>query len=144
VIVSNVEVRGALEYQRDFEDFGIAHLIDAIITSLEVGFRKPHHAIFAAALAEARCAPEECVMVGNSEEKDIQPAVERGMRAIRVAIEEPLPQSSAAHGVVTNLAAVSELLSRWADLEAPTRRLFAIERAGAPGIEDRLFGISQF
>jgi hypothetical protein len=27
------------------------------------------------------------------------------MRAIRIAIEEPLPQSSAAHGVATSLAA---------------------------------------
>jgi FMN phosphatase YigB (HAD superfamily) len=31
VIVSNVQVRGAVEYQRDFEDFGIAHLFDAIV-----------------------------------------------------------------------------------------------------------------
>ncbi|MGI9147667.1 MAG: HAD family hydrolase [Chloroflexota bacterium] len=113
VIVSNVEVRGALEYERDFEDVGIAHLVDAVVTSLEVGFRKPHRAVFEAAIWAAGCAPMECVMVGNSEENDIEPAVALGLRAIRVAIEEPWPQSSAADRMVTNLAAVSELLSCW-------------------------------
>jgi FMN phosphatase YigB (HAD superfamily) len=140
IVVSNVQVRGAREYQCDFEDFGIAHLIDAIVTSLEVGFRKPHPAICAAALLEARCAPEECVMVGNSEENDIQPAIERGMGAIRVAIEEPLPQSSAAHGVASNLSAVSELLRRWADLKPQIRRPFEADHTGARGIADRPLG----
>ncbi len=32
VIVSNVQVRGAIEYQRDFADLGIAHLVDAVVT----------------------------------------------------------------------------------------------------------------
>jgi FMN phosphatase YigB (HAD superfamily) len=113
VIVSNVEVRGALEYQRDFEDFGIAHLVDAVVTSLEVGFRKPHHAMFEASISAARCEPMECVMVGNSEEHDIQPAVALGLRAIRVAIDEPRPQSSSAQAIVSNLAEVSELLGCW-------------------------------
>ena len=55
VIISNVDARVALEYERDFVDFGIAHLIDAIVTSLDVGFRKPHLAMFQAAIREAGC-----------------------------------------------------------------------------------------
>jgi FMN phosphatase YigB (HAD superfamily) len=69
--------------------------------------------MFEAATLPAGCAPVDCVMVGNSEENDIQPAVELGMRAMRVAIEEPWPQSSRAHGIVTNLAELSALLGRW-------------------------------
>jgi putative hydrolase of the HAD superfamily len=115
VIVSNVEVRGAIEYQSDFVDLEVAHLIDAVVTSLEVGFRKPHRAVFEAAIREAGCEAAECVMVGNSEVKDIQPAIELGMRAIRVAIEEPPPAWSAAHAVVTSLDAVAELIAQWFD-----------------------------
>jgi FMN phosphatase YigB (HAD superfamily) len=113
VIVSNVQVRGALEYQRDFVDLGIDHLIDAVVTSLDVGFRKPHPAIFQAAIREARCAPAACVMIGNSEANDIQPAVALGTRAIRVAIEEPPPTSSVAHAIVTSLPAALGLINRW-------------------------------
>lgn len=52
--------------------------------------------MFAAALRAARCHPSECVVVGDSEQNDIVPAIARGMRAIRVAIEEPGPQETAA------------------------------------------------
>ena len=110
VVVSNVQVRGADEYWRDFEDFGIAHLIDAIVTSLEVGFRKPHPAIFRRAVQEARCQPGDCVMVGDNELKDIHPANALGMRTIRVAIEQP-PTASAADVLVTNLTEAADALA---------------------------------
>jgi HAD superfamily hydrolase (TIGR01509 family) len=113
VIVSNVQVRGALEYWRDFTDLGVAHLVDAVVTSLDVGFGKPHPLFFEAALSEAGCAPDACVMIGNSEPNDIRPAVELGMRAIRVAIEESLPTSSVADVVVNNLGAVLNTVSSW-------------------------------
>jgi HAD superfamily hydrolase (TIGR01549 family) len=99
IVLSNVQVRGAAEYWRDFNDLDVAHLIDAIVTSLEVGFRKPHPAMFDAGVQRAGT----CVMIGDSEVKDIQPAVGLGMPAIRVAIEVPPPASSAAHAVVTSL-----------------------------------------
>jgi FMN phosphatase YigB (HAD superfamily) len=115
VIASNVQVRGAREYGRDFADLGVAHLVDAIVTSLEVGFRKPHPAFFEVAIQEARCEPGECVMIGNSEANDIEPAIALGIRTIRVAIEEPLPTSSAAHAVVTTLDAAVAIIDNWAD-----------------------------
>jgi len=116
VIVSNVQVRGALEYQRDFADLGVVHLVDSIITSLEIGFRKPHPAIFKAAILEAGCNAAECVMIGNSETNDIEPALQLGMRAIRVAIEEPPPRTSAAEAVLTDLGAVGQLIARWCEV----------------------------
>lgn len=115
VIVSNVLVRGALEYWRDFADLGVAHLVDGVVTSLDVGFRKPHPSFFEAAIHEAGCEPAECVMIGNSEGNDIQPAVELGIRTIRVAIGEPPPTSSAAHAVVTTLGAALAIIDDWAN-----------------------------
>jgi FMN phosphatase YigB (HAD superfamily) len=114
VIVSNVQVRDAADYARDFADLGIADYVDAIVTSLEVGFRKPHVAMFEAALRAANCQPVNAVMIGDSETRDIEPALALGMRTIRVAIETPLPEVSAAHAVAESLYQVADVLSEWA------------------------------
>ena len=114
VILSNTTFRGAAEYGDDFVDLGVGELIDRIVTSMDVGYRKPHPAIFAAALTAGGCAPDACVMVGNSELNDIQPAKLLGMRSIRVAIEEPPPQTTAAEFVGATLSDVSSTLRRWA------------------------------
>jgi HAD superfamily hydrolase (TIGR01509 family) len=126
VVVSNVQVRGALEYWRDFTDLGVAHLLDAVVTSLDIGFRKPHPAFFEAAIREADCEPAACVMIGNAEPNDIEPAIALGMRAIRVAIEEPPPAASAAHAVVTSLDAALGIVSNWVATDeccAPAHRV---------------------
>jgi FMN phosphatase YigB (HAD superfamily) len=60
IVVSNVQVRGVAEYWRDFNDLDVAHLIDAIVTSLDVGFRKPHPAMFEAGVQLAGCAAGAC------------------------------------------------------------------------------------
>jgi putative hydrolase of the HAD superfamily len=116
VVLSDVQVRGAEEYWRDFADLGVAHLIDAVVTSLEVGYRKPHPAMFEAALRETGCPPDMCVMVGDSEVKDIEPALALGIRAIRVAIEESAPASSAAQAVVTSLVDAGRIIEAWTDI----------------------------
>ena len=113
VVLSNVQVRGAQEYWRDFADLGIAHLVDAVVTSLEVGYRKPHRAMFEAGLRDAGCGAQECVMIGDSEVKDVRPAVALGMRVIRVAIEEAAPASSSAHAIVTSLADARTVILDW-------------------------------
>jgi putative hydrolase of the HAD superfamily len=114
VVLSNAQVRGSVEYWHDFADLGIAHLIHAVVTSLDVGFRKPHLAMFQAGLEAAACTPAECVMIGDSEVKDIQPAIRLGMRAIRVAIEEPPPAATCAQASVTSLRQVQFVLREWA------------------------------
>jgi len=116
IVLSNVQVRGADEYWRDFADLGIAHLIDAVVTSLDVGFRKPHPAMFQAGLEAAGCSPTECVMVGDSEVRDIRPARQLGIRAIRVCIEEPSPAATCADASVTSLRQVQSVLREWAAL----------------------------
>jgi FMN phosphatase YigB (HAD superfamily) len=53
-------------------------------------------------------------MIGNPEPNDIRPAVALGMRAIRVAIEEPPPTSiDAADAIATDLEAVLTTVSSW-------------------------------
>jgi FMN phosphatase YigB (HAD superfamily) len=114
VVVSNVQVRGTAEYWNDFADLGVARLLDVVITSLDVGFRKPHPAFFEAAMAAARCEPRECVMIGNSEENDIEPAVARDMRTIPVAVEESPHAHSRAQAIISRLDQTRGILERWA------------------------------
>ncbi len=113
VVVSNSIWRLRDDYRIDFDELGVATYIDAIVSSADLGFRKPHRAIFEAALAFCGCEPGSCVMVGNSEAKDIEPALAMGMHAIRVAIEEPKPATSAAHAMVTTLSDAAAVLQTW-------------------------------
>jgi FMN phosphatase YigB (HAD superfamily) len=113
VIVSNTFWTDAAWSAALFERIGSGDLVDAIVTSLDVGFRKPNAAMFDAALALAECDPTECVFLGNVEELDIVPAAERGMRTIRVCIEEPLPEHSRADAVVTSLGQAADVLRSW-------------------------------
>ena len=80
----------------------------------DVGFRKPHRAMFDAALALARCPPERCAIIGNSELKDVQPALALGVRTILARIIEPRPSTSSAHAVVVGLADAADVVERWA------------------------------
>jgi FMN phosphatase YigB (HAD superfamily) len=110
VIVSNVVWRDAASYRRAFEELGVAQYVSAYVTSLDVGWRKPHHAFFDAALAVSGVSPRECAMVGDDEVNDIVPAHARGMVTLRIAIEQPLPDESVADHICGSLSEVRRLL----------------------------------
>ena len=113
VVLSNAVWRDTQAYQRDFADLGVADRIDGVVSSVDTGYRKPHRIIFDHALHKARCEPQAAVMVGNSEAKDIAPALALGMQTIRVAIEEPVPARSAAHAVARSLDEAAATLRTW-------------------------------
>lgn len=114
VAVSNTAWRTRDDYRADFIDMGISTYVDAIITSVDVGYRKPHRAMFEAALMAGQCHPTACVMIGNSEHKDIQPAHALGIRTILVTMESPRPVTSIADAVAPSLPHVATLLRGWA------------------------------
>src|SRR5262245_9713680 len=114
VVLSNAYWRSGAAYQRDFQELGVADAVDVCISSLDVGFRKPHPAMFEAGLHAAGVPAERCAMVGNSEDKDVRPARALGLRTIRVAIQEPRPATSEADAVTTSLPEAARLLTSWA------------------------------
>ncbi len=63
-------------------DYGLAPFFPDVIESAVVGVRKPDPAIYRLGVEAAGCAPEECVVVGDSFGKDIVPAKAVGARAI--------------------------------------------------------------
>ncbi len=112
VIASNVLWRDAADYRRDFRELGLSDHVTAFVSSVDVGWRKPHRAFFASALSAADVPASQCVMVGDSERNDIAPARALGMLTIRVTIGQALPAGTsdtvATHvcGSLTEVAAV--------------------------------------
>jgi len=113
VAVSNATFRDRHAYRRDFDAVGIGPYVDDVVSSVDVGFRKPHRAIFDAALAPAGCPPDHYAMIGNSKLKDIQPALALGMRTILVCVTAPRPARSDAHAVVGALHEAADVVARW-------------------------------
>jgi FMN phosphatase YigB (HAD superfamily) len=67
---------------RRLRESGLPNVFDAIVTSVDVGVRKPHALIFETALRTLGVSPEESVMVGDSYEIDLVPAAFLGMAPI--------------------------------------------------------------
>lgn len=103
VIASNTYWRDADSYWDDFRVLGVADRIDAIVTSVDAGYLKPHPALFEMARSWAGSPPERCVVIGNREENDILPALALGMRTILVHPDDPKPASTRADAVAADL-----------------------------------------
>lgn len=66
-------------------ELGLLELLDFQVISHEVGYEKPHEAIFRAALDAAGANPEEFLHVGDSLSADIEPARAVGMHTLWIA-----------------------------------------------------------
>jgi putative hydrolase of the HAD superfamily len=64
---------------------GLAHLLDGVVTSAQVGTRKPEPAIFERALTVASASAEEAVHVGDSPTEDVEGARAAGIEAVLLA-----------------------------------------------------------
>ncbi len=115
VIASNTYWRDADSYWADFRILGLAEHIDAIVTSVDAGRLKPHPAVFEMAMRWAGVHPEQCVVIGNREENDIEPALKLGMWAILVHPDDPVPASSRAHAVAPDLWTCAQALRTMLD-----------------------------
>ena len=103
VIASNTYWRDADSYWDDFRLLGMADYVDGIVTSVDAGHLKPHPAVFQMAMRQAGTSAERCVVIGNREENDIEPALALGMRTILVYPDDPKPERSRADAVVPDL-----------------------------------------
>jgi putative hydrolase of the HAD superfamily len=77
---------------------GVHHLMDAVVTSEEVGFEKPSREIFDFAIKSLDVRASECVMVGDRLDTDILGGKRAGMHTIRIkkgkrAREKPVEEN---------------------------------------------------
>jgi putative hydrolase of the HAD superfamily len=79
------------DLDRHLEDAGIAHLVDARVSSAWVGCRKPHPRIYRAALEALGATAAETVFVGDNWASDVQGPLAHGMRAVHVWRHERAP-----------------------------------------------------
>ena len=63
---------------------GVADCFDAVVTSVEVGWRKPHRAIYEAALHATGADAGECTFVGDTRGPDYVGPRAMGMRALLI------------------------------------------------------------
>jgi len=92
---------------------GLTTDLDHVISTFELGTRKPDLRVFHAALDKAGTAASESVMAGDSETADVLPAATLGMATIRVTVQYPLEENTIANATAATLAEVAEILRRW-------------------------------
>lgn len=74
----------SLGTQERIDKWGIGKYFDVVVASAEAGCAKPDLRIFQMALQNAKCEPNEAVMVGDRLDNDIVPAKELGMKTVWV------------------------------------------------------------
>jgi len=112
IIVSNGIWRAQADYWDDLVAFGLEEFVQAVVSSVDTLWRKPSREFYDIALEAAAAPPDRCIIVGNSEAKDIGPAVSLGMLAIRVAVEGERPTASRAHFTCDSLEEVGAIMRR--------------------------------
>ena len=89
---------------------GLPDVFDVIVSSWELGWRKPHAVPFKAALRALGVVASEAVHVGDSLQNDIEPALALGMTAV-LRTTEPQPPDAPYH-TITSLAELPSVLER--------------------------------
>jgi HAD superfamily hydrolase (TIGR01509 family) len=107
-IVSNFT--GSLE--RVCLEAGLLPLVGAVVDSARVGVAKPDPEIFRLAARRLALAPAECVVVGDSFDRDVVPAKAAGMRAVwlRGPLPRPCPDAALPDAIAASLLELPALL----------------------------------
>lgn len=111
-------------WMRDIElrAYGLLdHFIDCRLSAADVGYLKPHRAIFEAALNCLNVQPDEAIFVGDNPEADIAGAQSMGMRAVlriipsrKVTDREILDKANIIpNGTIDTLHDLLALLDSW-------------------------------
>lgn len=80
-------------FQRNkIEALGLNKYFDVIVTSGELGFKKPNPLIFETALKKLGASANECVFIGDNLKADMQPAKNLDMKTIWVSNSTEKPE----------------------------------------------------
>jgi HAD superfamily hydrolase (TIGR01549 family) len=107
-IISNLKKSHMLEV---FDALGLSpKWFPYFVTEDVVQEIKPAQEPFLKAIEMAKCAPNECLYVGDSPTKDMQPAKEAGMKTILIADNPRTEDMQYADAVISNVKELAGLL----------------------------------
>lgn len=92
---------------------GLLHFMEAVVSSADVGFRKPHPDCFRPALAQVGVEPGEAVFVGDHLNTDIEGALGLGMTAVlthQYRQEDPEASPFKPHHVIRHLSELPSIV----------------------------------
>jgi FMN phosphatase YigB (HAD superfamily) len=115
-LITNTLSRGDDEVRLDWQRFGLADVVDHVVSSHSVGWQKPHEAIFRRALELSGVPARNAAMVGDRMVQDVWGAKRLGMRAIWRRPLAGAPQESVdvePDAVIGDLTELSPVLLRW-------------------------------
>lgn len=97
-------------------DFGIDHYFDAVVESAVVGVRKPDPAIYKLGVEKLGFPADQCLVVGDSYQKDMEPAKACGCYTVWLKgkvwkNEEDIADPKAADRIISDI----QELALWAD-----------------------------
>ncbi len=81
-VATNAECSNTEAMVKALQRVGIAHYFDCFSSSLDLGAAKPDPRFFQEVCKQLGVSPGDCVMVGNSYEKDIVGACQAGLQTI--------------------------------------------------------------
>jgi 2-haloalkanoic acid dehalogenase type II len=113
-VVSNTTMSTETHLREVLRAAGLEAFFDAVLTSHDVGVRKPDPAIYERALALLGCRADEAAMVGNDLDQDISGAAALGMTTVLLArAPDPARESSVVPDfVIASLAELPAVLER--------------------------------
>jgi putative hydrolase of the HAD superfamily len=111
-IVSNARSEWAV--REIVRNTGIARFFHAVITSAQVGYRKPRPEIFQVALELLEAQAERSVMVGNDMRADIMGAKEAGIKTILIGNKNEIPCSAfQPDSIIDSLLEIPATIKKW-------------------------------
>ncbi len=81
-VLSNTRAATRSDISVELDRLGVGRHFRAIVTSTDIGWRKPHPLAFESALAALQSTAATCVMVGNELDADVAGAKAMGMRTV--------------------------------------------------------------
>lgn len=102
------DMTASIQYKK-LRKLGLTLFIDFIVTSQEAGVEKPHPHFFDVCLEKAGCLPEECAFIGDNRKKDVQGALDHGMRGIWYS-QEKVPEKNPDFPVIVSYTDTKEFL----------------------------------
>jgi putative hydrolase of the HAD superfamily len=89
---------------------GLSDLVDSVVCSADVGYRKPHPEIFNIALRQLKLSPGEVVHVGDTWDEDVVGAAAAGITAVHLTNGAPSVNADRPHRAISDLSEIAELI----------------------------------